>query len=170
MLVFKWGVPSMLLYLEDTYSIDFTIVHFDKALSLLLLWMYRKGRDWCTDDAVTGQVRHSQVQHLGCFTQSWLGIFQGIYTIKLSISFMKDVHKQLHIRCLTPCTWVVFTHAESITPIHMYSKEAPAYRGMTMACFRIIEEEQQVVQTSDSSEIATSSTDRMAQTPILLFT
>ena len=45
MLVFKWGVPSMLLYLEDTYSIDFTIVHFDKALSLLLLWKYRKGRD-----------------------------------------------------------------------------------------------------------------------------
>ena len=58
MLVFKWGVPSMLLYLEDTYSIDFTIVHFDKAWSLLLLWMYRKGRDGFTDDAVTGLLSH----------------------------------------------------------------------------------------------------------------
>ena len=77
-------VPSMLLYLEDTYSIDFTIVHFDKAWSLLLLWMYRKRRDWCTDDAVMGQVRHSPGQHLGCFTHSWLGEFHSIATIRLS--------------------------------------------------------------------------------------
>ena len=30
-------------YLEDTYSIDLAIIHFDKALSLLLC-EYRKGR------------------------------------------------------------------------------------------------------------------------------
>ena len=41
----------------------------------------------------------------------------------------------------------------------------------TMACFLIIEEEQQAAQTSDSREMATSSTDRTAQTPpIILFT
>ena len=40
-----------------------------------------------------------------------------------------------------------------------------------MAYFQIIKEEQQAAQTSNSREIATSSTDRMAQTPpILLFT
>ena len=33
-----------LSYLEHTYSMDFVIIHFDKALSLLLLCEYRKGR------------------------------------------------------------------------------------------------------------------------------
>ena len=51
------------------------------------------------------------------------------------------------------------------------SKETPVYKGTTVACFHIIEEQQQAAQTSDSREMATSSTDRMAQTPpILLFT
>ena len=35
---------NVLPYLEDAYSIDFAIIHFDKALSLLLLCEYRKGR------------------------------------------------------------------------------------------------------------------------------
>ena len=50
------------------------------------------------------------------------------------------------------------------------NKEAPAHIGMTMAYIHIIEEEQKAAQSSDSREMATSSTDRMAQTPpILLF-
>ena len=50
--------------------------------------------------------------------------------------------------------------------VQIRSREAPAYRGMTMVCFHIIEEEQQAAQTSDSREMATSLMDSTAKTPI----
>ena len=54
-------------------------------------------------------------------------------------------------------------HRSCAYPFRYDSREAPAHRVTTMARFRIMEEEHQAAPTSDSREMATSSTDR-AQT------